>query len=346
MLAGVYEGPGEFHVREVPRPVCPPGGALLAVDACAVCGTDVRIARFGHANVAAPQILGHEVVGRVIAGVGLPLGSRAVVAPAIGCGDCRWCRAGRPNRCPCLRTIGYYYPGAFAPLLAVPAEAIAQGSLWPVPDDLPDDIACLTEPLACCLNGQELAGVGAGDRVVIVGAGPIGCLHARLAAARGAALVVVVEARADRRTLAQQLGLGTVVDPAAGPVEAAVRELTDGDGADVVLLAAPVAALQAEALGWLATGGRLSWFAGLPPDSAPVALATNPVHYRELTIVGAHGSSPAQNRAALELLQRGAVRVDDLVTGRYALADAAQAVAAMAAGDGLKQLVLPGGTES
>ncbi|MCZ7597283.1 MAG: alcohol dehydrogenase catalytic domain-containing protein [Gammaproteobacteria bacterium] len=300
MLAGVFEGPGEFHVREVPEPVCPDGGALLAVDACAVCGTDVRIARFGHAKVAPPQVLGHEVVGRVVDGVGLPRGSRAIVAPAIGCGHCRWCVAGRPNRCPELRTIGYWYPGAFAPLLAVPPEAIAQGSLIAVPDELPDTVACLTEPLACCLNGQELAGVGEGDRVVIVGAGPIGCLHARLAGARGAAQVVIVEARADRRETATALGLGEVLDPAADDVRDAVIERTGG-GADVVLLAAPVPALQAEALDWLATGGRLSWFAGLPPDSSAVRLVTNPVHYRELTIVGAHGSTPAQNRAALEL---------------------------------------------
>lgn len=340
MLAGVFEGPGEFHVREVPEPACPPGGALLAVDACAVCGTDVRIARFGHHKVAAPQILGHEVVGRVIDGVGLPLGSRAMVAPAIGCGDCRWCRAGRPNRCPELKTVGYYYPGAFAPLLAVPAEAIAQGSLIVVPDHLPDTVACLTEPLACCLNGQSLAGVGEGDRVVIVGAGPIGCLHAMLAKARGAAQVLVVEARDDRRETALALRLGEVIDPAAGEVRSAILERT-GEGADVVLLAAPVPALQNEALDWLATGGRLSWFAGLPPDTGPVPVATNAVHYRELTIVGSHGSTPAQNRAALGLLASGQLRVEALVTGQFPLAEADRAVATMAAGEGLKQVVLP-----
>ena len=341
MLAGVFEGPGEFLGRDVPPPSCPDGGALLAVEACAVCGTDVRIARFGHAKVQPPQVLGHEVVGRILEGVGFQAGSRAIVAPAIGCGSCRWCRAGRPNRCPELRTIGYYYPGAFAPLLAVPAAAVAQGSLIPVPDDLPAEIACLTEPLACCLNGQSLAGVGQGDRVVIVGVGPIGCLHARLAAAQRAAQVMIVETRADRREQAVALGLGAVIDPADGPVGDAIRARTGGEGADVVLLAAPVASLQAEALGWLATGGRLSWFAGLPPDSEPVAVPTNPVHYRELTIVGSHGSTPAQNRAALEMLISGQVKVDDLVTGHFPLAKADRAVTAMAAGEGLKQLVVP-----
>lgn len=339
MRAAVFDGPGQFHTRDVPAPACPPGGLLLGVAACAVCGTDLRIVAHGHHKVAPPQILGHEVVGTVLASdCAVAVGTRATIAPAIGCGDCRWCRAGRPNRCPQLRTIGYYYPGAFAPLLPVPAEAVRQGSVCEAPADLADEVACLAEPLACCLNGQELVEVGPGDRVVIVGLGPIGCLHARLAAARGAAQVLLLERRPARRELAQRMGLGTVLNPPDGAEGEVVREAT-GDGADVVILAAPSREAQAAALGWLATGGRLSYFGGLPPAAEPVAVDSNQVHYRELRIAGAHGSTPAQNRAALDLLASRRVRADDLVTDRFGLEHAPEAVATMARGDGLKALV-------
>jgi L-iditol 2-dehydrogenase len=305
-----------------------------------VCGTDVRIAAHGHAKVAPPQVLGHEVVGTIVESrcTQAQVGARVTVAPAVGCGECRWCRAERPNRCAGLRTIGYEFPGAFAPLLAVPPAAVRQGSLCPVPEGLGGEVACLAEPLACCLNGQELVGLGAGDRVVIVGAGPIGCLHARLAAARGAAQVVVVEHNPARRDQAQRLALGTVVADGAEVVA-----LTDG-GADVAIAAAGSAAVQAEMLAWLARGGRASFFAGLPPHEALVLIPTNRIHYDELTVVGAHGSSPRQNRQALELLAGGTLRADDLVTGRYRLAEVQEAFAAMASAAGLKSVVLPGAT--
>lgn len=340
MLAGVFEGPGQFVTRTLPVPDCPEGGLRLAVAACAVCGTDVKIVNHGHPLVAPPQVLGHEVVGIVEASrCGVPVGARVTVAPAVGCGACRACRAGRPNRCPGLRTIGYQWAGAFAEYLAVPAEAVAQGSICDVPATVDDLSAALAEPLACCLNGQELLGVGDGDRVVVVGLGPIGCLHARLARARGAARVLLVDSRRERGEQARRLQLGEVLDTAARPVGDAIREATDGEGADVVVLAAPVAGLQVEALGWLARGGRLSWFAGLPSGSPEIALASNRVHYEELLIVGAHGSTPAQNRQALALIADGRVPVADLVTASLPLAEAPAAIAVMARSEGLKSVV-------
>ena len=335
MLAAVYLGPDQLEVRDVPAPTCPPGGALLAVEACAVCGTDVRIVRQGHRLVQPPRIIGHEVAGTIIASdaPGVVVGQRVTVAPAVGCGACAACISARPNRCPTLRTIGYAWEGGFAEQMAVPAEAVAQGNVCAIPDGLSAAEACLAEPLACCLNGQELLGVGPGDRVIIAGAGPIGALHARLARARGAAEVVIVEPNPMRRAQAERLGLGHGV-AAAEECDAAV----DGE-MTVAIVAASVPALYQEAPTWVAPGGRVSLFAGLPPDSAELVMPANLVHYRELTLVGAHGSTPAQNRAALELIASGALRVDDLITARFPLAHCAAAVAEAAAGRGLKTLV-------
>ncbi len=335
MRAAVFAGPEQLAVTDVPTPACPAGGALLAVEACAVCGTDARIYRNGHKAIAPPRILGHEVVGRLIASDNsrAELGQRVTVAPAVGCGQCAACAAGRPNRCPDLRTIGYQWDGAFAEVLAIPAEAIAQGSLCPVPDSLPAAQACLAEPLACCLNGQELVGTGPGDRVVIAGAGPIGSLHARLAWSRGAAQVILIETNPARREQAERLGLGTVLAD-----DASLAEHTGG-GADVAIVAASVPALYQRAPRWLAKGGRLSLFAGLPPSETLTPLPANQIHYDEIVVAGAHGSTPAHNRAALELIVSGALPAADLVTGMFALDDALAAIEATVAGRGVKNVV-------
>lgn len=337
MIAAVFRGPGRLDVETVPEPSCPAGGLLLGISACAVCGSDVRIVAAGHHRISPPQVLGHELVGTIIASdaADQPVGGRVTVAPAIGCGECRHCRAGRTNRCPALRTIGYQFAGAFAERMAVPAEAVAQGHVLALPDDLPDELAALTEPLACCLNGQELVGLAADEMVVTVGCGPIGLMHALLARAAGAR-VLLVEQRPERLARAVAMGLGEAVEPAD------IRARTDG-GADVVIVAAPSAAAQAACLEWLAPGGRASYFGGLPPGAPAVALETNEIHYRELTVVGAHGSTAAQNRAALALIS-GVLRSDaaQLITHRFALAQAAEAIEAARSGAGLKGVVQVG----
>ncbi|MCC7493430.1 MAG: alcohol dehydrogenase catalytic domain-containing protein [Fimbriimonadaceae bacterium] len=321
-------------------PTCPAGGLLLTVEACAVCGTDAKIVAHGNRKVPVPQVLGHEVVGVVSASdAAVAVGTRVAVAPAVGCGHCRYCAAGRSNRCPDLRTIGYYWPGAFAELLAVPAAAVVNGNVHEVPAGLEAGAAALAEPAACCLNGQELAAVSAGDVVVVVGLGPIGWLHARIARLRGAAQVLLLETRPDRCERAAAAELGTLLPP--DEVGAAVREATGGSGADVVIVAAPAAAVQQAALDWLAPGGRLSWFAGLPADSPPLRIESNQVHYGEFQIVGAHASTPAQNRRTMAWIAAGELRVDDLISARVPLAEAPAAVAATARGEGLKQIVVP-----
>lgn len=335
MIAAVFRGPGRFAVEAVPEPSCPPGGLLLGISACAVCGSDVRIVAAGHHQITPPQVLGHELVGTILESdsVDWPVGRRVTVAPAIGCGACRFCRAGQTNRCPSLRTIGYQFAGAFAERMAVPAEAVAQGHVLAVPDDLPDELAALTEPLACCLNGQELVGLKAGETVVIVGCGPIGLMHALLARAAGAR-VLLVEQRPERLAHAVTMGLGEAVEPAD------LRARTDG-GADVVIVAAPSPAAQAACLEWLAPGGRASYFGGLPPGASMVTLDTNRIHYPELTVVGAHGSTAAQNRRALALLS-GVLMSDAarLVTHRFTLEQVAEAVEAARVGEALKAVVV------
>jgi L-iditol 2-dehydrogenase len=153
--------------------------------------------------------------------------------------------------------------------------------------------ASVAEPLSCVLNGQEQAGVGDGQTVVVVGAGPIGCLHVRLARARGAARVLLIELNPWRLELAAGLVAPdeAIAADGTGNVEA-VRTLTEGGGADVVIVAAGSGKAQEDALRMAARRGTVSFFGGLPKDRPTIACDANIVHYREVGIVGANSSSP------------------------------------------------------
>jgi L-iditol 2-dehydrogenase len=236
--------------------------------------------------------------------------------------------------------MGYHYDGGFAELMVVPAKVLAVEGLNRIPNGLSYAEASVAEPLACVLNGQLWAHVGTGDDVVVIGSGPIGCLHVRLARARGAARVFLVDLNPDRLKLAADLVhpdaavVGSEVD-----VVEAVRGLTDGRGADVIITAAASGAAQEQALRMAATQGRISLFGGLPKDNPIVAFDANLVHYKELTVVGASGSSPAHNAAALQLIATGAVPVADLITHRLPLADALRAFELVERGEAIKVTV-------
>ncbi|HEX4724397.1 MAG TPA: alcohol dehydrogenase catalytic domain-containing protein, partial [Pseudonocardiaceae bacterium] len=314
---------------------------------CSTCGTDVKIFRFGHHHIVPPRVLGHEIAGDIV-GIGdgiageWSVGDRVQVIAAIPCGQCADCRRGWQTVCPNQESMGYHYDGGFAEYLVVPAKVLAVDGVNRIPAHVDHVSASVTEPLACVLNGQEIAGVGDGDSVVVVGAGPIGCLHVRLARARGAREVFLVELNPARLELAADL-----VRPdaaiCAGQTDAvdAVLKLTDGRGVDVAITAAASGQAQQDALRMLARRGRISFFGGLPKDDPMISLDANLVHYRELTIVGASGSSPAQNRAALDLIATGAVRVDDLVTHRMPLTDVLRAIRTVADGEAIKVTIEP-----
>ena len=346
MRAARFYSPGDIRVEDVPEPVAGPGEVRLRIRNCSTCGTDVKIFRNGHPNLSPPRVLGHEIAGEIDQlgdGVtGWSVGDRVQVIAAIPDGTCIQCRRGRPSVCANQESMGYQYDGGFAAHMTVPAKVLAVDGLNRIPDGVGFAEASVAEPLACVLNGQELAGVGAGDTVVVIGAGPIGCLHVRLARSRGADRVVLVELNRARLDAA-----AAVVHPdlaiCSAEVDAVdeVVKATDGRGADVVITAAASGKAQEEALLMAARGGRISLFGGLPKDNPTITLDSNLVHYRELTVVGANGSSPAHNKQALELIASGAVPVKDLITHRLPLAQVLDAFGIVARGEAIKVTVEP-----
>ena len=346
MRVAKFYAPGDIRLEDVAEPQVSAGEVKIRVRNCSTCGTDVKISKSGHPNMSAPQGMGHEIAGEIVdvgAGVsGWSLGDRVQVIAAIPDGTCADCLAGRMSICPHQLSMGYQFPGGFAEFMIVPREVLAIDGLNRIPDALSFAEASLAEPLACVLNGQELARVGKGDIVVVVGSGPIGCLHVLLAHARGAARVILIDLNADR--LAQAAALVspelTIVSADQDPVEA-VLAATDGKGADVVITAAASSVAQEQGVRMLARRGRLSLFGGLAKDAPNITVDANLVHYRELTIVGVNGSTPEHNKQALGLIASGAVPVAALITHTLPLESIFVALDIVARGEAIKVTIEP-----
>ena len=311
MRAAVLRAPGELTVGEVDNARCPKGGALVQVEACAICPSDIKMFRKGHRDLSYPRILGHEAVGRLVEvdAVGAPpVGSRVQIWPGLVCGACPSCRNGSDNMCSQQGIFGFNRDGGFAQYMAVPPESVQRG-LNVVPAGVDADVAALTEPLACCVHAQEMCRTAEGDYVLIIGAGPMGLLHAMLSLSLGAR-PIVVEPMDMRRKLAEQIG-ADVLEPSPTLADE-VMDLT-GRGADVAMLATPAADMSA-VMRAMAPRGRVCVFSGLPRGDDVRPIDMGQLHYRELTLVGAYGCTSRSNQQALELISSEKVDAARLIT--------------------------------
>ncbi len=344
MKVARFHAPGDIRIEDAAEPAPGPGDVKIRVRNCSTCGTDVKIWRFGHHHIRPPRVMGHEIAGEVVATgadvTGWAPGDRVQVIAAIPCGQCEECRRGHLTVCPNQESMGYHYDGGFAEFMVVPAGVLAVNGLNRIPDGLGFAEASVAEPLACVLNGQELARVGTGDDVVVIGAGPIGCLHVRLARSRGAGRVLLADLNAERLAMSAERVRPDAALTGTDLVDQ-VLKLTDGRGADVVVTAAASGAAQEQALQMTARQGRISFFGGLPKDDPIISCDSNLVHYRELTIVGANGSSPAHNARALELIASGAVPVADLITHHLPLDAVLDGIDIVARGTAIKVTIEP-----
>ncbi len=347
MLAARWYGPKDLRVEQAPLPAIGPDEVLIKVLAANICGTDLRIYHGGHRHYppGSVRIPGHEVTGTIAAMgervQGFALGQRVFVAPNMGHGSSRATVSGNNNMDPDFQAIGINLDGAFAQYMRVPALALQQGNLMPMDEAVDPSVAALIEPLACVLRGQNAVNVHSGDVVVIMGAGPIGILHMKLAAVRGAARVIVSEPSAPRRAQALELGADLVVDPVNENLDAVVRAASGGRGADVVIVAAPSKVAQEAALEIAAIGGRINLFGGLSKEDPFIHFNSNTVHYKELVVTGTTACSTYDCLRAADLVNAGKLQLEALVTARFPLSEANAAFAAAADGSNLRVSLIP-----
>lgn len=339
MNAAILHAPNWMLLDVAADPVTEAGDLVLRVKAATICGTDIRVYRGRKtAGIRCPSIIGHEFSGEIVAADGpspYRPGQRVGVCPAIPCGHCPQCLRGRENLCPDLQAIGYEIDGAFAEFIRIPARAVELGNVHVLPDHISHEEAALVEHLACVLNGQNKVGLRQGDAVAVLGAGPIGTLHVKLARLRGAGRVIVSEPNAARREAALAAGADVVIDPTAGDLREAIRAETRGQGADVVICAIGIPALATQAVGLAAKGGRVSLFAGFSKGEMG-SLDINAIHCEELRLTGAFGLSRKDYEDALNMNADGRIEVQDMITHRYGLAAVDEAFSMAESGAAMK----------
>lgn len=338
MKALRLEATHRLAVRDVPVPEIGAGDVLVRVEASGICGTDRHLFH-GTFPCTPPMTLGHEFCG-IVEKVGsevpdLAVGTRVTVDPNIACGRCRHCVAGRVNLCLNLRAIGVHRDGGLAEYVSVPYR-----QAFSLPASLDPAHGALSEPLACCLHGMDLAGVAPGSSVVVLGGGVIGLMVVQLCRLAGATSIVLSTRQAAKRRLAEKLGATATIDPTHDPVSGICGPggLVPG-GADVVIECAGVPDTMRQSTAVAARGGTVVLL-GVMSQGATIPLEPFDLLFRELKVVGSFLNPFTQRRAA-DLIASGTFLADPLISRRVGMEEAAAIIAAQPEAGEVKVLVDP-----
>ena len=332
MEAAVLTEPSRIELREVETPSEGPGECVVRLRAVGICGTDLRLFD-GSIPVAYPRILGHEMVGDVVAGPsgGPVLGTRVVLDPSVVCGRCDRCREGRENLCSNGWLLGRDRDGGMSEFVVAPVA-----NVHVVPDDLEDGAATLIQVLTTCVHGQRMTPIAPGESVAIVGLGVTGLLHLQLAKLAGAHPIVCTTRSASKLELARELGADAVV-PAGGPQ--ALERMLDavGGGADVVIECAGTVATLGHAVRVARHGGRIIAYGTIAETDGPFPFYD--LYHKELVVSSPRAAVASDFLLAIEAVASGNVGFDGFVTHRASLREARDALAIARTSEALKVVV-------
>ena len=332
MEALVVLEPNKLEIQDVPIPTPGPNEVLARVRAVSICGTDAHLVRGDYPGFwppAFPFIPGHEWAGEIAAlGPGAELygwkvGDRVAGTSHDACGVCQKCVEGHYNLCENYGRAGLHKQYGHS-VQGADATYVVHGvkCIFPLPDGISFDEGAVIDPASIALHVANRGNIAPGDNVAIMGAGAIGLLSGDGARIRGAARIIVIERNPGRVAKAAAMGFETI-DPSAGDPVAMVREMTGGLGVDVVLECAGVPATVQLALGMLRRGGRCA-AVGIPTQGVEIAMQR--LVLDELELVGCRASA-GEMRRVMPLVEQGRMRVREVMTHRFALADYAQALA-------------------
>jgi L-iditol 2-dehydrogenase len=334
-------GKNDMRLQEVEVPSIGEGDILVRVKSVGICGTDLRILNNGmpHIDESHPRILGHEFSG-LIERVGSRVekygaGMRVAVAPNLGCQNCRSCHNGDVHLCKDYRALGVQLDGGFAEFVRIPEEAVLAGNVMRIPDQVGFDEASINEALSCVYNGFTKCTINRGDRVLVMGAGPIGIMTAQLAKSMGASMVIISNRSVGRLEICNKLD-SSFITVQADQLRARIEELTNGEGVEVCITANPSPEAQAEAVELMALNGRINFFGGLPKDRQLVSINTNLIHYKQLMVTGTTKANNEHFRTTMDMIASGKLQVKPLITGHFELDNHKAAFESAASSTGIK----------
>lgn len=324
MRAAVYLAPGRVEIQEVPVPEIGPGELLVRVEACGICHTDLKKITYG--LLPPPRIFGHETAGVVVRtgpGVeGFRPGERVVVFHHIPCGECFYCRRRLYAQCPVYKRVGVtagFEPagGGFAQYVRVLPWIVPRG-VERIPEGVSFDRASMVEPVNTCHKAIEQLDPQPGDLVLVLGQGPIGLLFTMLARLRGAR-VAATETLPYRREISRELGAEQCWDPTSEDVPSRVRQLSDGRGADAVVVAVSAPGIVEQAVAASRPGSRILLFSQTSHEER-VVLPGAEICVAERTVFGCYSASVDLQRESARMVFNGVLSVDRLISHRLPLA--------------------------
>ncbi|CUH94926.1 hypothetical protein P22_0995 [Propionispora sp. 2/2-37] len=344
MLAMVLHGPGNLVCETIDRPKCGRREVLIRVKAVGLCGSDIRTITFGHHRLHYPQVIGHEIAGEVVetgneAGQ-FTVGDRVYVGSIVPCHRCEPCRRGWHGLCENIVVPGSDIPGGYAEYMVLTGDMLDRGINKIMPDHVSYEEAVLVEPLSSVYACQKHIDITLGDVVVIIGAGPVGCLHVELAKLRGAGLVIVVEQSTKRLNMAKQFGTDYVINSSEADPVAAVKRLTGQWGADKVISACPALEAQQQAVAMTRKMGKVVFFGGVAKGTL-TPLDTNLIHYNLLTVYGHYAYSEMDLRESYQLVVSGKLNAKKYITHTLPLREIEMAIKLTRNGDAIKVVLIP-----
>jgi L-iditol 2-dehydrogenase len=349
MKAAVYRGVNDVRLETVPVPAIGPGEMLVRVHSCGVCGTDLK--KISTGSHSAPRIFGHETSG-VVAAVGKGVreyrpGDRVVVFHHIPCRECFYCRNKTFAQCKMYKKVGCtagFEPsgGGFAEYVRVMDWIVEHGTVR-IPDDVSFEQACFVEPVNTCMKGIEALRLLQDETVLTIGQGPIGIILSMLARRAGATLITS-DLYAERLKIASSFGLRHTIEVSRTNVLEHVRELTEGRGADAVILAVGGNSLIRTAMDAARPGGRVLLFTQTQHGEAVIDPAA--VCVDEKTLVGSYSASVDLQEESVRFVMNREMDLERLVSHRYPLSESTQALdlAAQPQPSSMKILIQPGST--
>ncbi|MEM2123525.1 MAG: alcohol dehydrogenase catalytic domain-containing protein [Candidatus Bathyarchaeia archaeon] len=340
MRAAVAYGPRNIKIEQVDIPAISDNEVLIRVKVVGICPSDVRSyegiykREMYSYGLESYGLSGHEWCGEVVE-VGeavkqFSIGDRVVPEIIIPCGTCKFCRKGMSNICANKRNITRGY----AEYAKAPAEF-----LFKIPSNVSFEVAAFTEPIAVCLHTNEMISPKPGDSILIIGGGPMGLIHTQISKISGAS-VIVSEVVEERLRVAKKFGADFVINPMKENLSGKVRDLTDGYGADAVIVATGNKNAIESAVKTVSNAGTVILFGGSYP---PINIEIDPniIHYGEMKIMGSYDHTPTHFERALRILSRKLINVEDLVSKTFSLDELAKGFETVKKGEALKVNIKP-----